>query len=75
MRATGWRAHSVRGFLSGTVSKKLGLMVTSTKTEEGGRSLFRQSLTLDYPFHFAPPGSRLAAFLVSQDAEFRRSSP
>jgi hypothetical protein len=37
MKATGWLPHSVRGFLSGTIGKKMGLTVTSTKGEDGER--------------------------------------
>jgi hypothetical protein len=38
VRATGWQPHSVRGFLSGTVGKKMGLAVTSAKGEDGERN-------------------------------------
>ncbi len=38
MKATEWQAHSVRGFLSGTLRKKLGLTIDSAKSEDGERT-------------------------------------
>jgi uncharacterized protein DUF3489 len=37
MAATGWQAHSVRGFLSGALGKKMGLAVESAKRDDGAR--------------------------------------
>jgi Protein of unknown function (DUF3489) len=38
MTATAWQAHSVRGFISGQLTKKMGLTIESSKNEAGGRT-------------------------------------
>lgn len=40
MEATGWQQHTVRGTLAGTLKKRQGLTITSTK-ETGGQRVYR----------------------------------
>ena len=37
-KATDWQNHSIRGFISGTLGKKMGLTVESSKNDGGERS-------------------------------------
>jgi hypothetical protein len=38
MAVTGWQAHSVRGFISGSLTKKMGIKIESLKREDGDRA-------------------------------------
>ncbi len=36
-KATGWQNHTIRGFISGNVTKQMGRVVASSKGEAGVR--------------------------------------
>jgi hypothetical protein len=38
MAATDWQAHSVRGFISGTLNKKMGMTIARTKRADGSHA-------------------------------------
>ncbi len=40
-KATGWQNHSMRGFVRGTTTKKMGLTVDNTKPANGADHTYR----------------------------------
>ena len=45
VKATGWQAHTVRGTFAGSIKKKLGLSITSTKAQGAERIYYITNAT------------------------------
>jgi hypothetical protein len=43
LKVTGWQPHSLRGFISGTLGRKMGLTVESVKGEDNERTYFAKA--------------------------------
>lgn len=62
MQATGWQPHSVRGFLTSVVRKKLGLTLTSDKRH--GERVYR--VTAGKPSRVKPRVAKAAEPVIQQ---------
>lgn len=61
--ATGWQAHSARGAMSGTLDKKLGLVVTSRRKRAGS-----ECIGLGNPTRISPPAATSPSCMTIRDA-------
>ncbi len=64
MATTGWLAHSVRGFVSGGLVKKMALKVEPIERESGGRAYhlagdFSRTMTCVVPERITVPALRV----------------
>jgi hypothetical protein len=55
MTSTGWQAHSVRGFISGTLRKKHGLNIERVKRNDAGTA-YRQTTATGSPARLRTSG-------------------
>src|ERR1017187_6617187 len=65
VKAVNWQKHSIRGFLSGNLTKKLGLTLESTKNEARERTYRIKQQHRTPPFRPPGPRPRRASLLLA----------